>query len=273
MSEIWIAPMKIATWNVNSVRSRLDQVVGWLQTNPVDLLCLQETKVTDADFPRAAFLDRGYCVEISGQKSYNGVAVISQKPVEKVLIGFGSVLSADLVGDLDDQKRVITVEQGGITVVNLYVPNGSEIDSPKYDYKLRWLALLEVYLRQLLSQSDRLCVCGDFNIAYEDRDIHNPKNRETHIMSSDAERAALKTSIFDLGLRDAFRLFCDEGDRFSWWDYRSGGFQRNRGWRIDHLYLSPALVDVARSCDIDIEPRTLEKPSDHTPVILDLAID
>ncbi|MBD2551839.1 exodeoxyribonuclease III [Limnothrix sp. FACHB-708] len=265
--------MKIATWNVNSVRSRLDHVTGWLQENPVDFLCLQETKVIDSDFPRSAFTDLGYHLEISGQKSYNGVAIASRQPVDHCAIGFGAVLDAELVGDLDDQKRVIMVRSGDLVLVDLYVPNGSEIGSEKYVYKLRWLALLKTYLAELLSQYPQVCVCGDFNIAYEDRDIHNPKNRETHIMASDDERAALKTSVLDLGFQDAFRLFYDEGDRFSWWDYRSGGFQRNRGWRIDHLYLSPALIPAARSCEIDIEPRKLEKPSDHTPVVLDLAID
>lgn len=264
--------MKIATWNVNSVRSRLDHVTGWLQENPVDFLCLQETKVIDSDFPRSAFTDLGYHLEISGQKSYNGVAIASRAPVDREFVGFGAILSPDFVGDLDDQKRVIAVQFGDIILVNLYVPNGSEIGSEKYVYKLRWLELLKLYLTELLTTHPRVCVCGDFNIAYDDRDIHNPKNRETHIMASDAERAALKASVFDLGFCDAFRLFCDQGDRFSWWDYRSGGFQRNRGWRIDHLYLSPALVDRAKACEIDIAPRKLEKPSDHTPVILELAI-
>lgn len=262
--------MKIATWNVNSIRSRLDHVTQWLSQSEVDVLCLQETKVVDQDFPRSPLEALGYHLYISGQKSYNGVAILSRAPLEDVQIGFSALLG-DAVAEFDEQKRVISAVANGIRIVNLYVPNGSAIGSDKYDYKLRWLAVLRDYLHTYLSQQspDALSVCGDFNIALDDRDIHDPSQRATHIMSSDAERAALQ-SVLDLGLADAFRKFTGEGGHFSWWDYRTGAFRRNRGWRIDHHYLSPSLFAQAKSCVIDLEPRKLEKPSDHTPVILEL---
>jgi exodeoxyribonuclease-3 len=261
--------MKIATWNVNSIRTRLLQVVDWLQTNPVDVLCLQETKVVDADFPRSLFEELGLNLYFSGQKSYNGVAILSRTPMEAVSIGFAPVLGVDQVGDLDEQKRVITGIVSDIRIVNLYVPNGSAVGSEKYDYKLRWLKVLREYLQKLLeNQPNALCVCGDFNIALEDRDIYTPKGKD-HIMASPAERQALR-EVLDLGLADAFRKFTSEGGHFSWWDYRQGGFSRNRGWRIDHHYLTPNLYEQAISCTIDTLPRKLEQPSDHTPVVVEL---
>ncbi|MEO0408336.1 MAG: exodeoxyribonuclease III, partial [Cyanobacteria bacterium P01_A01_bin.135] len=218
--------MQIATWNVNSVRSRLEQVTGWLQNHPLDVLCLQETKVVDEDFPRSPFTDIGYQAYISGQKSYNGVALISRTDLTDVSAGFAGVLDAKSVDDLDEQKRVITGVLDGVRIVNLYVPNGSSVGSDKYAYKLRWLTLLQDYLKALLAQNPSLLVCGDFNIALEDRDIYAPK-KPNHIMASPAERDALR-AVMDLGLQDAFRKFTQEGDHFSWWDYRTGAFNRNR---------------------------------------------
>jgi exodeoxyribonuclease-3 len=262
--------MKIATWNVNSIRTRLLQVVNWLQENPVDVLCLQETKVVDGDFPRSPFESLGYHLYISGQKSYNGVAILSKTPVEDISMGFAPVLGADEVGDLDEQKRVITGIVGDVRIVNLYVPNGSSVGSEKYHYKLRWLKVLRKYLQTLLEkQPHALCVCGDFNIAPEDRDIHNPKNRDKDIMASPAERQALR-EVLEVGLADAFRKFTPEGGHFTWWDYRTRAFSNNRGWRIDHHYLTPNLYEQATSCTIDISPRKLVQPSDHTPVIVEL---
>jgi exodeoxyribonuclease-3 len=176
--------MKIATWNVNSVRSRLTHVTDWLTEHPVDVLCLQETKVVDQDFPHEAIQAVGYQAQISGQKSYNGVALLSQQPLQDVSAGFAPIVGAAAVGDLDDQKRVITGLLEGVRIVNLYVPNGSSIGSEKYEYKLRWLTLLKTYLEKLLADHDALLVCGDFNIALEDRDIHDPEGKEKHIMSS-----------------------------------------------------------------------------------------
>lgn len=261
--------MKIATWNVNSIRTRLTHVTDWLAANSIDLLCVQETKVVDELFPHEAIQAIGYHAAAFGQKSYNGVALISRSPLEQVDLGFGAILSAEIVGDLDEQKRVISTVIDGIRVVNLYVPNGSAIDSEKYVYKLRWLKVLHEYLHVLLQRSPSLLVCGDFNIALEDIDIHNPKGREKQVMATDTEREALR-QVLELGLSDAFRKFTIAGGHFSWWDYRSAGFRRNAGWRIDHHYLTPDLYDRAISCVIDRAPRELEQPSDHTPVVVEL---
>jgi len=256
--------MKIATWNVNSIRTRLEQVLDWLRQNPIDVLCLQETKVVDVDFPRSPFEQLGYHVYVSGQKSYNGVALISNKQMQDISTGFAPILS---VGDLDEQKRVITGIVDGIRIVNLYVPNGSSVGSDKYEYKLRWLKVLREYLQSLLQEGYGICICGDFNIAPEDRDIHDPAALAGQIMASEPERQALQ-EILQLGFADAFRKFTTESGHFSWWDYRSGAFRRNLGWRIDHHYLTPDLYQQAISCTIDPTPRKLPKPSDHTPVIV-----
>ncbi|MGK7924344.1 MAG: exodeoxyribonuclease III [Spirulina sp.] len=262
--------MKIATWNVNSIRTRQTIVQNWLQTHPIDVLCLQETKVIDADFPREPFQALGYHLYISGQKAYNGVALLSKTPLEDVKIGFSEVVGAEITEDFDEQKRVISGVLENIRVVNLYVPNGSAVESEKYDYKLRWFTVLRTYLQRLRDEGDReLCVCGDFNVAPEDRDIYNPKGKQKHIMASPAERQALR-DVLRVGLTDIFRQFTEDTGHYSWWDYRRGGFANNRGWRIDHHYLTPHLCDRAKSCTIDIEPRKLEKPSDHAPVILEI---
>ena len=261
--------MKIATWNVNSIRSRLEHVTDWLGQNPVDVLCLQETKVVDADFPRSPFIELGYQPYIYGQKSYNGVALLSRAPLDAVSMGFAPIVGEAMGAAFDEQKRVITGILDGVRIVNLYVPNGSSLGSDKYLYKLSWLAVLRDYLKTLLETHPKLLVCGDFNIALEDRDIHDPTGRERQVMATDAERTAL-SAVLDLGLADAFRKFNQEDEQFSWWDYRAAAFRRNLGWRIDHHYLSPALYTVARSCAIDKTPRTLEKPSDHAPVIVEL---
>ncbi len=259
--------MKIATWNVNSVRTRLEHVVDWLNQNSVDVLCLQETKVVDADFPVKPFEDIGYNLYRYGQKSYNGVALISRKPLDNVSTGFQGILP-DIETNWDDQKRVITGTLEGVRIVNLYVPNGSAIGSEKYEYKLKWLKILHTYLSIVLEKSPDICICGDFNIALEDRDIHENSRNKNHIMASDAERQALR-DILDLGFADAFRKFTTEGENYSWWDYRAASFPRNKGWRIDHHYLTPELYQKAKSCTIDVAPRKLTKPSDHAPVIVE----
>jgi len=245
--------------------------VGWLQDNPIDVLCLQETKVVDESFPRSAFTDLDYQVYAFGQKSYNGVALISRSPLLEVSMGFGAVLPKSLVGDLDEQKRVITGVLGGVRVVNLYVPNGSAVGSDKYVYKLHWLKVLREYLHVLLQQTENLLVCGDFNIALDDLDIHDPKGREKQVMATDAEREALR-HVLDLGLADLFRKFNQDGGQFSWWDYRTGAFRRNAGWRIDHHYVTPHLYERTIACTIDTAPRKLTQPSDHTPVIAELSL-
>jgi exodeoxyribonuclease III len=263
--------MQIATWNVNSIRTRLGIVTDWLQKHPVDVLCVQETKVVDEQFPIAAIEACGYHVYISGQKAYNGVAMFSKQPLTDVRRDLGGMLPVDLVGDLDAQKRVITGTLDGIQIINLYVPNGNSVDSEKYIYKQRWLELLGKYLKTTIdSGSESICVCGDFNIALEDIDIHSKTVATDRVMATAIERELLTRSVLDLGFKDSFRKFTPEGGHYSWWDYRQQGFERNRGWRIDHLYLTPDLLDRAVSCTIDIEPRSLVQPSDHVPVIVEI---
>lgn len=263
--------MKIATWNVNSIRTRLEIVTNWLQQHPVDVLCVQETKTMDSQFPIGAIEACGYHVYISGQKSYNGVALLSKQPLTDVSIGFAGILPPELVGDLDEQKRLIAGNIDGVRVLNLYVPNGNAVDSDKYTYKLQWLELLGKYLAAAKASGwQSICVCGDFNIALEDRDIHSKPVAAERVMATAAERDLLTRSVLDLGFQDSFRKFTSEGGNFSWWDYRQQGFDRNRGWRIDHIYLTPDLYDRATSCSIDIEPRKLVQPSDHAPVIVEI---
>jgi exodeoxyribonuclease III len=259
--------LKVATWNVNSIRTRQQIVIDWLQQHRVDILCLQETKVQDEQFPRSLFEDLGYHTYISGQKSYNGVAIFSLKPLTTVSYGFSPIVG-DLGIDFEQQKRVISGVVDNIRIVNLYVPNGSAIGSDKYVYKLNWLKVLQAYLQDLQKQGMEMCVCGDFNIALEDKDIYTAKGREQHIMSSPLEREVLN-KVLNLGFQDAFRKFTTDTGHYSWWDYRAAGFTRNRGWRIDHHYLTNQLYQQSTKCWIDIEPRKLEKPSDHAPVIVE----
>ncbi|WP_404786151.1 exodeoxyribonuclease III [Altericista sp. CCNU0014] len=268
--------MKIATWNVNSIRSRLTHVLDWLESSAVDVLCVQETKVPDELFPRSPFEERGYHLYVSGQKSYNGVALIGRLPIENVVCGFGEVLEGtetlDDIEQFDEQKRAISgVIAPGIRLVNLYVPNGSSVGSEKYDYKLRWFGVLRQYLQKLQAEGKPILMCGDFNIALEDRDICEPENKGDHIMASFLEREALQ-SVIELGFADAFRKFTEETGHYSWWDYRAASFRRNLGWRIDHHYLTPDLYEKAVGCVIDRAPRSLPQPSDHTPVIVELAL-
>jgi exodeoxyribonuclease-3 len=262
--------MKIATWNVNSIRIRLEQVSDWLKQNPVDVLCLQETKVIDVDFPRSPLEELGYHVYFSGQKAYNGVALISRQPLSDISTGFTPIL-LNVEPELDEQKRVITGVINQVRIVNLYVPNGSAIGSEKYVYKLKWLATLREYLQLLLKSESAICVCGDFNIALEAIDIHDKVNFDNHIMASEPERQALR-DILSLGFADAFRKFTTEGGHYSWWDYRTAAFRRNLGWRIDHHYLTPVLYEQAKSCVIDVAPRKLTQPSDHAPVIVEFEV-
>lgn len=265
--------MRIASWNVNSVRTRLEHVLRWLDQSEVDLLALQETKVDDPLFPLEAFVTKGYEVSVLGQKSYNGVALVSRCPLEDVRLGFSGELVDDPDADaLSDQKRVISALVDGIRVINLYVPNGSSLTSDKYSYKLKWIACLERYLRGAESRDEPLCIVGDFNIGPEDRDLHDPGRLTGGIMASEAERRALAEALGG-NVKDAFRLFESGSGHWSWWDYRSGAWNRDSGWRIDHIYLSDDLQDLARSCRIDKQERGREQPSDHAPVIVDLAWD
>ncbi len=250
--------MKIASWNVNSLRVRLEHVCEWLEAHQPDVLALQETKLTDENFPADAFGDLGYQVLFSGQPTYNGVALISRDP--------GSDVITDLDGIDDTARRVLGATFGDVRVLNLYVPNGQRVDSDKYAYKLRWFEALNSQLTAELSRHKNVVLLGDFNVAPEDRDVHDPAAWAGQVLVSDKERAALQR-LLNQGMVDTFRLFEQEPDRFSWWDYRAAGFRRNRGLRIDLILASEALAKGCQSSTIDAEPRRKERPSDHTPVI------
>jgi exodeoxyribonuclease III len=261
--------MRIATWNVNSVRTRLDQVIAWLERERPEVLCLQETKVADDLFPRQAFEQLGYGLAISGQKAYNGVAIASTLPLSDVQVGFDALLGPEAAA-LSEQKRVISALVDGIRVLNLYVPNGSALKSEKYAYKLEWLACLRRYLGVQEQQGDPLCMVGDFNIGPEARDIHDPERLTGGIMASEAERAALRELLGER-LVDAFRLFESGSGHWSWWDYRTGAWDTGRGWRIDHIYLCEQLQASATGCVIHKDQRGNDQPSDHAPVVVNLA--
>ncbi|MBW3041512.1 exodeoxyribonuclease III [Prochlorococcus marinus] len=263
--------MLVATWNVNSIRSRIDHVKEWLITNKIDILCLQETKTEDYLFPVEVFSNLGYEVSISGQKSYNGVAIISKFPINDIKIGFDKVISNHEDLDiLSQQKRIISAEINDMIIINVYVPNGSSIDSDKFIYKVKWLECLKLYLKQIISSHSPICLLGDFNIAPEDKDIHTPSNYEESIMTSSKERKLLKDALGE-ELEDVFRIFEPGEKHWSWWDYRHSAWERDKGWRIDHIYLTEDILSCANSCWIDKEPRSKEKPSDHAPVIVDIS--
>ncbi|MEB3166788.1 MAG: exodeoxyribonuclease III [Cyanobacteriota bacterium] len=262
--------MRIASWNVNSVRTRLAQVQDWLRSEAPEVLCLQETKVADALFPHDAFRDLGYTAVVSGQKAYNGVAILSRLPIEDVQVGFSALLPGDAEAlSLEDQKRVISARIDGLRVLNLYVPNGSSLVSDKYAYKLAWLACLQRYLANQEPQGEPLVMLGDFNIGPEDRDLHDPERLTGGIMASEPERRAL-AGLLGERLIDAFRLFEAGPGHWSWWDYRSGAWDTDRGWRIDHIYLDRELADLATGCVIHRAVRGNEQPSDHVPVVVHL---
>ena len=262
--------VQIATWNVNSVRTRLDQVLSWLENEQPDLLCLQETKVDDPLFPLESFKSAGWHVHIHGQKAYNGVALISREPLEDVRCGFVGELPDDAEAQgLGTQKRVISALLNGVRVLNLYVPNGSSLKSEKYPYKLTWLGCLKRYLDAQQERCEPLCMVGDFNIGLEARDLPDPDRQTGGIMASDAERNALREALGER-LQDVFRVFEPDSGHWSWWDYRSGAWDRDRGWRIDHIYLCEELLELARSCVIHKGIRGNPQPSDHAPVSVDL---
>jgi exodeoxyribonuclease III len=255
--------MKIATWNVNSLRVRLPHLLDWLAAYSPDAMCLQETKCDDANFPAAELIAAGYCAIHNGQRTYNGVAILARADPAGVCRGIPEFA--------DGQSRVIAADIDAVRVVSVYVPNGQSVGSDKYAYKLRWFEAFAKWLQGELATSPRLAVLGDFNVAPEDRDVHDPAAWEGHVLFSEPERAALR-ALLDLGLADAFRLFEQPEKSFSWWDYRMGAFRRNMGLRIDHVLLSPELAGACRSCAIDTAPRRLERPSDHAPVVCELAL-
>ncbi len=252
--------MKVVTWNVNSIRARLDRVVAWVDKHRPDVLCMQELKVETDGFPRDAFEAAGYHLAINGQKTYNGVAIASRLPIDDVTMGMDD-------GDPDDHARLIAATIGGVRVISAYFPNGGEVLSDKYVYKLRWMARLRDWLTRVGgSPTGRLALCGDFNVAPEDRDVHDPVAWAGQTLFSEPEKAALR-DIAAWGLHDAYRKHHDEGDRFSYFDYRGLSFIKNRGLRIDHVYVTLPLLAACVACDIDRDERKGTNPSDHAPVI------
>lgn len=250
--------MKIATWNVNSLKVRLPQLVDWIGAHQPDVLALQETKLTDENFPAVEINAAGYEAVFSGQKTYNGVAVLSKAPVENVDTNFPDIVT--------EERRTIAATVNGVRIVNLYVVNGQEVGSDKYSYKLKWLNAVADYLRVQVEEWRDVVVVGDFNIAPEDRDVHDPEAWREQILCSTLEREAL-AKILELGFTDVFRKFDQEEKSFSWWDYRAAAFRRNMGLRIDLVLATKRLRDACVRCYIDKSPRKNERPSDHAPVV------
>lgn len=257
--------MKIATWNVNSLKIRLPHVLQWLDSHRVDVLCLQETKLIDERFPQAALAEAGYQSIFSGQPTYNGVALLWRTEhgwqPEQVVIGNPHFA--------DEQRRLITATLGGVRITSAYVPNGQAVGSDKYDYKLRWLDALTTWVRQDMAAHPSWILAGDYNIAPDDRDVHDPQTWAGQVLCSDAERERFR-GLLALGLSDAYRLFEQAPKTYSWWDYRQLAFRRNRGLRIDHLLVSDSLRPSVRACTIDKLARAQEQPSDHAPVTIEL---
>ena len=248
----------LATWNVNSLRVRIPHLEAWLQTTGIDAVALQETKIRDEEFPAGEVERLGLPGVWHGQRTYNGVALLAKGAVSEVVRG--------MPGFTDEQARVIAGTVEGVRIIDVYVPNGQSVGSDKYAYKLRWLEGLREYLNDALEQYEKLAVLGDFNIAPEDRDVHDPKAWEGQVLVSQPEREALGR-LTALGLVDVFRRFDQPEKSFSWWDYRAAGFRRNAGLRIDLILASPSLAKLCTGCRIDVGPRRAERPSDHTPVI------
>jgi len=253
--------MKLATWNVNSLAVRLPQLLDWLALHNPDVLCLQETKLTDDKFPHAAIRAAGFEVEWFGQKTYNGVAMLSKSPMTDVV--------RNIPGHVDEQARVIAATVNDVRVIGVYIPNGQSVDSDKFPYKLAWLSALRDWVQAECAAHPQLALMGDYNIAPEDRDVHDPVLWAGQVLCTPEERAHFK-GLIGLGLHDSFRLFEQGPKFFSWWDYRMLGFQKNKGLRIDHILVSDALKPRVTSCVIDRPTRKNDRPSDHAPVILEL---
>ena len=264
--------MKLATWNVNSLSVRLPQVIDWLSAHQsagaaIDVLALQELKMTDDKFPHQVFTDMGYHAQWFGQKTYNGVALLTREPVNDVV--------KNIPGFDDDMARVITAtvpsEHGPVRVVGGYFPNGQEPGSEKFEYKMAWLDALRSWLKEEIAAHERLIVMGDYNITFDDADVWDPVGLADTIHCTEEERYHLR-ALLAMGLTDSLRLFPQSPKSYSWWDYRDFGFKRNKGLRIDHILISPALKPLASACVIDKSPRKNERPSDHAPVVLSLKV-
>ncbi len=255
--------MKVCTWNVNSLNVRRDHVIDWLAANEPDVLCLQETKMVDEKFPADVFHNMNYKVQFSGQKTYNGVAIISKHDIEDPITDFPNY---------DDyQRRLLAGTCGPIRIINVYIPNGSEVGSEKYNYKLEWLGHLIEFVKQQIQQFEHVVLTGDYNIAPADEDVHDPELWRDKILCSKPEREKFQ-KLIQSGLTDTYRLFEQEPESFSWWDYRAAGFRRNLGMRIDHVLATSNLSEKCTNCAIDKEPRKLERPSDHAPVFAEFSI-
>lgn len=254
--------MKIVTWNVNSLRVRLGQLSDWVQLEKPDIVCLQETKVEDAYFPEGLLLEMGYHSAFAGQKTYNGVAILSRWPMKNI--------RTDLAGYEDDQKRFIAATINDLRLVNLYVPNGSEVGTDKYRYKLSWLANMRSILEQELSSHSSLVVVGDFNIAPSDADVYDPDAWAGKVLCSDSEREAYELML-DLGLHDCLKHFSKGQAGYTWWDYRTNAFRRDQGLRIDHILVSSALYSFCTDCHVERSLRALDRPSDHAPVVVEIS--
>jgi exodeoxyribonuclease-3 len=255
--------LKLATWNVNSLKIRLPHVLDWLRTHQPDVMCLQETKLADEFFPTAEIEQAGYRCVFAGQKTYNGVAILSREAAADVQV--------NIAGHDDPQKRVLAATIGDIRTICVYVPNGERVESEKYRYKLEWLERLTAWLKSELKAHPRLALLGDYNIAPEPRDVYDPVAWEGQVLFSEPEREAFRR-LLGLGLTDSFRLFEQPERSYTWWDYRLNSFKRRLGLRIDHILLSAPLAQACRSCIIDVVPRAGERPSDHAPVMAELAL-
>ena len=255
--------MLIATWNVNSILARMPSVVRWLDDVKPDVLCMQETKCTDDKFPTLIFQERGYQCQLFGQQSYNGVAILTRESCETGRRGYPD-------DDEAAQSRLIATTVGGISIINVYIPNGQAVGSEKYQFKLAWIERLRQFIEANYDRTTPVLLCGDFNVAPEERDVHDVRLWQGRIMFSEQERAALQ-HVRDWGFTDAFRLHTETGGHFTWWDYRAGAFRRNLGLRIDHIWITEPLVARNIRTWIDISPRTWEKPSDHAPVIAEFS--
>jgi len=253
--------IKIASWNVNSLKVRLEQVLQWLEDSQTDILGVQETKLEDAAFPREAFEEAGYEVIYSGQKAYNGVAWISRFPIEDVEIGFPEFV--------DEQKRVLAATIAGFRCINFYIPNGQALDSPKYEYKLAWLEAMLDFIAEQRQQHDKLIILGDFNIAPDDLDVHDPKVWEGSVLVSPPERLKFQ-QLLRQDMHDALRFLHPQSTIYSWWDYRAHAFRRGMGLRIDHILVSANLLSGLAASGVDLEPRRHSRPSDHAPVWVSL---
>jgi exodeoxyribonuclease III len=255
--------MKIATWNVNSIVARLPNVIRWLDKVQPDVLCMQETKVLDEKFPFDVFEEHGYRCITLGQQSYNGVAIASREPCEARYRGYPG-------DDIDAHARLLASSFSDVQIVNVYIPNGQMVGSERYQFKLEWMDRLRRFFAENYDPKTPVMLCGDFNVAPEDRDVHDPRLWQERIMCSERERTALQ-NIKKWGFTDAFRQCVETGGHYTWWDYRAGAFRRNMGLRIDHIWVSDPLASRNRQTWIDIEPRTWERPSDHAPVIVEFS--